>query len=154
MKKTIIILSILFLIYTIVVNFCPIVTQWDENIIIFVQNVLKNVPVEIPRFISSEMFHIMLIVPLIVGGVFFIRKYLIIDIFILFSAPFVAKGFNYIFKKIIARPRPPIELQIGHHSNSYSYVSNHTFITFCLWGVVAYYVNLYCKNKFCSTRIK
>ena len=148
MKKTIIILSILFLIYTVIVNFCPVVTQWDENLIVMTQSALKDIPVEIPRFISSEMFHIMLIAPLIAGVIFFIRKYLILDIIILCSSPFVAKGFNYIFKKIIARPRPPIELQIGHHSDSYSYVSNHTFITFCLWGVTAYYINLYCKNKF------
>ena len=148
MKKATIILLVLFLIYTLVVNLCPVITQWDVSLIVFVQNSLKDIPIEIPRFISSEMFHFMLIAPLIIGVIFFIRKKLIADIFILCSAPFVAKGFNYIFKMIIARPRPPMELQIGHHSNSYSYVSNHTFITFCLWGVVAYYVYLYCKNKF------
>lgn len=147
MKKTIIILTILFLIYTIIVNLCPEITQWDKDLIIYTQNTLKNIPIEIPQFISKQMYLVMIIIPIITGVIYFFRKYLLIDIVLLCSTPFTSYGFNYIFKKIINRPRPPIELQFGHHSNSQSYVSNHTLITFCLWGLTAYYINLYCKNK-------
>ena len=148
MKKTIIILSILFFIYTIFVNFCPVVTQWDESLIIFVQNSLKDIPPEVPRFISKQLYLIMLALPIFAGTVYFFKRYLLTDILLLGSTPFTSYGFNYIFKRIIARPRPPMELQFGHHSESASYVSNHTFITFCVWGLAVYYLQLYCKNKF------
>ena len=148
MKKIIIILSILFLIYTIIVNFCPVVTQWDENLIVLIQSALKSIPIEIPRFISKQMYLIMLVLPILGWTLYFFRRYLLIDILILGSTPVTAYGFNYIFKMIIARPRPPFELQLGKHSKSASYVSNHTFITFCVWGLTIYYLCSYCKNKF------
>ena len=124
------------------------ITEWDKSVIIAVQNSLADIPIEIPRFISTYMYIFMLIIPFLVGAVYFFRKYLLIDIILLGSTVFISYGFNYIFKKIVNRPRPPMELQFGHHSNSQSYVSNHTLITFCLWGLTAYYINLYCKNKF------
>ena len=147
MKKTIILLSILFLIYTLIVNLCPIVTQWDKDLIVAVQTGLKDFPVEIPRFISKQLYHIMIAVPLIVGFIYFFKKYLLIDIILLGSSPLAAYCLNFLFKRIIQRARPPFELQIGEHSISHSYVSTHTFVTTCLWGLAAYYIYLYCKNK-------
>ena len=46
---------------------------------------------------------------------------------------------NSILKEIVQRPRPPYDLQMIH-LESFSYVSSHTLITFCVWAVVIYYV--------------
>lgn len=73
---------------------------------------------------------------------------LLIDIVLFCSAPLVAYILNSILKLIIHRPRPDIDLQIAVHPHSFSYVSNHTFITCSLWGLVIYYLVKYCSNKY------
>ena len=54
---------------------------------------------------------------------------------------------NSIIKIIVQRPRPPIELQFEEHMSSYSYVSRHTFLSACVWGIFIYIVLKYCKNR-------
>lgn len=147
MKKYIIALIILFIIYAIVVNTCPVITQWDRSVIIALQNYLKNIPTWIPALMDTELYASLIVIPLLVGFVFFFRKYLLIDIILFGSAPLVAYIFNHILKGIIQRPRPPIELQIAVQPNNYSFVSSHTFITCSLWGLVIYYLIKYCKNR-------
>jgi undecaprenyl-diphosphatase len=55
---------------------------------------------------------------------------------------------NCIIKLLVHRVRPPYQLQIGGiHPDSFSYVSSHSLIVFCLWGVVIYFINKYVENK-------
>ena len=147
MKKYIIALIILFIIYAVIVNTCPEITQWDRSIIVALQEYLKNIPLWIPSLMDTELYASMIVIPIIVGGIYFFRKYLLIDLVLFASAPLVAYIFNHIFKMIIQRPRPPLELQIAVQPGNYSFVSSHTFITCSLWGLVIYYLNRYCQNK-------
>ncbi len=145
--KKIIFLIILFIIYTIIVNTCPIVTQWDSSVVLAVQHMLKDVPVTIPDIAGTWLYTLGIYVPIIIGIVYFFRKYLLIDIVLFSSAPAIAYIFNKILKNIVQRPRPPIEMQLIVHKPTFSFVSNHTVITSTLWGLVIYYLIKYCKNK-------
>lgn len=147
-KKYIIALIVLFVIYAIVVNTCPAITQWDRSVIVALQNWLKDIPLCIPSLMDTELYASLLVIPILVGGFYFFRKYLLIDLILFSSAPLVAYIFNHIFKHIVQRPRPPLELQIAVQPSNYSFVSSHTFITCSLWGLVIYYMVKYCKNKF------
>ena len=145
--KKIIFLIILFIIYTIIVNTCPIVTQWDSSVVLAIQHMLKDVPVTIPDIAGTWLYTLGIYVPIIIGIVYFFSKYLLIDIVLFSSAPAIAYIFNKILKNIVQRPRPPIEMQLIVHKPTFSFVSNHTVITSTLWGLVIYYLIKYCKNK-------
>ena len=47
----------------------------------------------------------------------------------------------------ILHSRPPFEMQLAIHPHSFSYVSSHSLVTICLWGMVIYFIHKYCKNK-------
>lgn len=89
-----------------------------------------------------------IVVPLIIGFIFFLKELLIIDLILFSSALLVAYILNSIIKIIIQRPRPPFELQIAVHPNNFSFVSSHTFISCSLWGLVIFYLIKYCSNKY------
>lgn len=147
MKKVAVII-ILFALYTLIVCKIPIITEWDRIVISTIQEKMTNIPEWINKLNSINTYNTMLYGPIIIGGIYlFIRK-LYPQIVVLAASPFIAFGFNILFKGIIQRPRPPYELQIGTHTNSFSYVSSHTIIMFCLWSMIIYYVNKNCKNKF------
>ena len=151
MKKRLIFLIILFLIFILAVKFLPQVTAWDRYLIVYVQNVLGSIPPDIARLAGGGMYMFLIFVPLIAGNIFFIRKYLIIDTVLYTASPFIAHILNRIIKFIVQRPRPDIELQIGEHSQTCSFPSSHTVITFCFWGLVIYYLVKYCNDKFYKT---
>lgn len=146
--KKIIFLIILFLIYSAIICFCPVVTQWDRNIIMAIQDLLKNVPLWIPMLLDTQIYASCIIIPLIIGFIFFYKRLLIIDLFLFSSAPLVAYILNSIIKIAVQRPRPPLELQIAVHPSSFSFVSSHTFISCSLWGLVIFYLIKYCSNKY------
>ena len=146
--KKIVFFIILFLIYTAVICFCPVVTQWDRNVIAAVQDYLKDLPVWIPMLLDSKLYATFIVLPLLIGFVYFFKNLLLWDIIIFSSSPLIAYIMNSVLKIIVQRPRPPIDLQIAVHPDSFSFVSNHTFITCSLWGLVIYYLIKYCSNKF------
>lgn len=84
---------------------------------------------------------------MLIGGIFFFRKKQFKDLFLFVSAPFVSYFFNCLVKHLIQRPRPPFELQILEHKTSFSYPSNHAFVTCFFWGLIIFYLNKYCQNK-------
>jgi len=146
--KKIIALIILFIIYAVIVNTCPAVTQWDRSVITAVQDMLKDLPVAIPDSAGGWLYKCGIYIPLIAGIVYFFRRYLLIDIVLFSSAPAVGYILNkFIIKNIIARPRPPFDMQLIAHKTSFSFTSNHTVVTSVLWGLVIYYLIKYCKNK-------
>lgn len=146
MKKHLFYLTFVFLSFTLLIYFCPIITQWDKSVIIAVQNSLHFIPQWIPILFDSQLYSIFIAIPLIFSIIYFYKKYLYLDVFIIASVPIFTYLFNLIFKQIIQRPRPAYELQMVQHDN-FSYVSSHTLITFCLWGIIIYYIYTYCKNK-------
>lgn len=147
MKIKLSLLVIIFLVYTAIVCFCPEVKQLDYTIILQVQNILKSLSLKIPVFIGNEGYMIGTFIPIVIGGLYFIKKHYWKDLLLFSATPFAAYLFNCTLKNLIHRSRPPFELQIAVHKTSFSYPSNHAFITCCFWGLIIYYLIKYCRNK-------
>ena len=149
MLRKIIFFAVLFLLLTFAVSFCPVVTQWDRSLILFVQNHLSFLPSWLPMLPDCILYMVMIIIPLLGFGIYFIKKRLWKDLILFCSVPLVTFLLNCILKPLIRRPRPPFEFQITDiHPDSFSYVSSHSLVTICLWGMVIFYLNKYCQNRF------
>ena len=147
MKKSIV-LIVCFIIYAIIVNTYSVVTQWDMSVIELLRQKFSDIPSWLPVLMDGKLYAASIVLPLLVGIVFFFKETLIIDIILFSSSPLVAYILNIIIKNIVQRPRPPIELQYAVQPSTYSFVSSHTLVTTTLWGLVIYYLNKYCKNPF------
>ena len=148
MLRKIIILAAIFILLTSLIIFCPVVTQWDRSLIIFVQNHLSFLPLWVPMLPDCILYSALIIVPIAGFGIFFIKKRLRKDLILFCSVPLVTFLLNCILKPLVHRSRPPIEYQITSiHPDSFSYVSSHSLVTICLWGMVIFYLNKYCKNR-------
>lgn len=146
--KKIFSLLILFIILTVLIISCPIITQWDRSVIILIQQKLSFLPLWIPMLPDCILYTVMILLPLVGFGIFFVKKRLWIDLICIYSIPLITFLLNCIIKPIIKRDRPPIELQITTiHPDSFSYVSSHSLVTICLWGLTIWYINKFCKNK-------
>ena len=53
---------------------------------------------------------------------------------------------NYILKKIIQRPRPPLEFRMVEES-SFSFPSGHAMASMAFYGLIIYFINKNMKNK-------
>ena len=148
MLRKIIILAAIFILLTSLIIFCPVATQWDRSLIIFVQNHLSFLPLWVPMLPDCILYSAMIIVPIAGFGIFFIKKRLWKDLILFCSVPIVTFLLNCILKPLVHRSRPPMEYQITSiHPDSFSYVSSHSLVTICLWGMVIFYLNKYCKNR-------
>lgn len=145
--KTALILLFIFLVFTFIVIFVPDVTQLDIEIIKNIQKSLAGYNSQIPVMFGGILFYIITCFPLAIAGIYFCVKKMYKNIFLYTVVPFLAYLINSIVKIIVQRPRPSIELQIEEHMKSSSYVSRHTFVTACLWGMFIYLVCKYCKNR-------
>ena len=146
--KKIFSLLILFIILTVLIITCPIITEWDRCIIILIQQKLSFLPLWLPMLPDCILYTAMIILPLVGFGVFFVKKRFWKDLILFYSVPLVTFLLNCVIKLIIHRSRPPLELQISEiHPESFSYVSSHSLVTMCLWGMVIFYLNKYCKNR-------
>ena len=146
MKKSLLLLAI-FIIFSIIVKSCPIINLWDKAFILHLQGVLKNLPLWIPLLPDCKLYSIMIALPLIVGSILFFKKKEYKPIVFLCSIPLVTFLLNCIIKPLVHRPRPPFEMQLAIHPYSFSYVSSHSLVTMCLWGMVIYFISKYCENK-------
>ena len=146
MKKSLLLLAI-FIIFSIIVETCPIIDLWDKAFILHLQCVLKHLPLWIPLLPDCKLYSIMIALPLIVGSILFLKKREYKSIVFLCSIPLVTFLLNCIIKPLVHRPRPPFEMQLVIHPHSFSYVSSHSLVTMCLWGMVIYFIHKYCKNK-------
>lgn len=142
------ILIISFILFSILINTYPTITLWDRSLILYVQKLLIIIPNSIPIAFDGILYLPMLIVPIILLSVYFIIKKKYFDIIYLISIPLITYGISSSLKLIVERPRPPIEMHLLANQDGFSFVSNHTIITFCLWGMIAYYLINYCHNKF------
>lgn len=146
MKRTTWLFSI-FLIFSIVIITCPIISLWDKWIILNIQNILKNIPLWIPLLPDCKLYSIMIAVPLVVVSSLFFKRKMYKGIVLFCSIPLVTFFLNCILKPLVHRARPPYEMQIAVHPHSFSYVSSHSLVTICLWGTVIYLINKHCKNR-------
>lgn len=151
-KNTIIILSILLILFTALtcaVKFYANITSTDIIIEKTIQNTLSFIPLKYPVFADKIGYTIMITIGLLFGSLYFSinKKWKQIPLFL--AVPLIAFLTNrIIIKNFIHRPRPDMDLQISWiHPDSFSYVSTHTFITFCIFGIIAYYLDKNCKNN-------
>lgn len=142
------ILTISFILFSILINTYPAITLWDRSLILYVQKLLIIIPNSIPIAFDGLLYSLMLIIPIIFLSMYFIIKKKYFDIIYLISIPLITYGISSSLKLIVERPRPPIEMHLLAHQEGFSFVSNHTIITFCLWGIITYYLINYCQNKF------
>lgn len=142
------ILLIIFILFSIVINTCPAITLWDRGLITEIQRFMTSIPVWVPTAFGDIIYAFMIITPLLFMGWYFMLKRKYFDVIYLFSVPMLTYGLSYILKQLVERPRPPMELQLSVHPDGFSYVSNHTVISFCLWGMIIYYLLNYCENKY------
>ena len=146
MKKIIILFSI-FLLYTILINSCSIITNWDRSLIIFLQQKLRFIPNIVFLLPDCKLYITMIVLPLLLGGCFLVKQKSWSNLIILLTIPLFSYLVNCFLKNIIQRPRPPYELQKIIHPDSFSYVSSHSLVTFCIWGFIIFLSIKYCKNK-------
>lgn len=146
MKKSLILFAI-FIIFSIISITCPIIDLWDRVFILHLQEMLKHIPLWIALLADCKLYSIMIALPLIIGSILFFKRKEYKLIFYFSSIPLVTFLLNCIIKPLVHRTRPPYEMQIAIHPESFSYVSSHSLVTVCLWGMVIYFVNKYCKNR-------
>ncbi len=142
------ILTISFILFSILINTYPPITLWDRSLILHVQKLLVQVPQFIPIAFDGILYSLMLIVPIVTSSVLFAVKKRYFDIIYLSLIPLITYGISAFLKLIVQRPRPPIEIHLLAHPEGFSFVSNHTIITFCLWFMIIYYLLNFCKNNF------
>ena len=146
MKKTLLLFAI-FIIFSITSITCPIIELWDRVFILHLQEMLKNIPLWIALLPDCKLYSIMIALPLIIFGIWFLKRKEYKSIVYFCSIPLVTFLLNCIIKPLVHRTRPPYEIQIAIHPESFSYVSSHSLVTICLWGMVIYFINKYCKNR-------
>ena len=146
MKKTLLLFAI-FIIFSITSITCPIIELWDRIFILHLQEMLKNIPLWIALLPDCKLYSIMIALPLIIFGIWFLKRKEYKSIVYFCSIPLVTFLLNCIIKPLVHRARPPYEMQIAIHPDSFSYVSSHSLVTICLWGMVIYFINKYCKNR-------
>lgn len=146
MKKTLLLFAI-FVIFSITSITCPIIDLWDRVFILHLQEMLKNLPLWVAELPDCKLYSIMIALPLIIGSILFFKRKEYKSIFYFSSIPLVTFLLNCIIKPLVHRARPPYEMQIAIHPESFSYVSSHSLVTICLWGMVIYFINKYCKNR-------
>lgn len=140
-------LIILFVIYAYLINTYPAVTTWDRELILSIQETLKNIPLWVPTSFDCFFYSSMIVLPLLCAFIFFFLRKKYFDVAFLGAVPLITYGFSSILKHIVERPRPPIEYHLSVHPGGFSFVSSHTLISFCLWSMVIYYLVNYCENK-------
>lgn len=140
-------LLIIFIIYTILIVNCPMITSLDRLIISFIQDKLDFVPIIVPQMFDCVLYSLMIVSSLVVCGIYLLLKKKYFDILYLFSIPLVTYGIGTVLKHIVQRPRPPVEFFINVNPDGFSYVSNHTLISFCLCLMVIYYLAKSSLNK-------
>ena len=128
------------------IKLCPVITLWDKAFIIKIQELLKDLPLIIPLLPDLKLYSLMIALPLILGSIFYFKNKKYLNIIFLCSIPLITFLLNCILKPTIQRLRPPYEMQIAVHPDSYSYVSSHSLVTCCVWGIVIYFINKNVQN--------
>lgn len=148
-KKELIIFSIFLLIFlldTVCVTFIPNLSTYELKLNLFVQNILSNVPLEIPKLITDLGHGVpmdYLVLAIIILFLFF-KNYKSLIVFFV-SLPISSWIYSTI-KLIIERPRPPVEYRLIEISN-YSFPSGHSTLSMVLYGILIYFTWKYIKNK-------
>ena len=135
----------LFCLLSSLVYFCPRLTECDVKIVQGIQGLFSFIPLEVANFVSDFYYKTMYYL----WGIVFIymvakKDFVSLIFYILFVKLFVlTKEF---FKMVIARPRPPIELQLLVHPAGWSYPSGHSLLNMVFFGILAYLIKKHVEN--------
>ena len=72
--KKIIFLILFFIVYTLLIKLCPVITLWDKGFIMHVQTMLKDFSLIIPLLPDFKLYSVMIFLPLVVGSVFYFKN--------------------------------------------------------------------------------
>lgn len=145
-KREIGFLTIIFVLLTSAVKLCPEITFRDKVFIVWIQTFFEAVPTIVFLLPDCVMYSIMLALPLVAGAACFIRRKEFLRAACFSALPAVTFGINCVVKTLVARQRPPFDLQPLIHPHSFSYVSSHSLVTFCVWTVGLIYLNRFCPS--------
>ncbi|MBQ8887334.1 MAG: phosphatase PAP2 family protein [Candidatus Gastranaerophilales bacterium] len=148
-KKELIIFSVFLLIFildTLCVCFIPNLSNYELKINLFIQNILSNVPLSVPTFITDFGHGVpmdYLVLAIIILFLFF-KNYKSLIVF--FAALQLSEWIYSSIKIVIERPRPPVEYRLIEIGN-YSFPSGHSTSSMVLYGLLIYFTWKYIKNQ-------
>lgn len=149
MKNKLIIFAI-FLAIFLAVSFCvyqnSALSEKELLIISTIQNFLKDVPLEVAKFITyfGHEINWKISVGIAIITLLFFKKFKEAILYFI-SLPFAEFVYSNI-KAIVQRPRPPIEIRLIEAGNS-SFPSGHSTMSMVAYGLLIYFVCKYVKNK-------
>ena len=136
----------LFIIISLFVYQNNFLSQQEIKIINAVQSYLKNIPLDIAKFITyfghERNWQIMVVIA--ITTLLLNKKFKELILYIL-AFPCVDFCFSFA-KDIILRPRPPVNLHLITVGNT-SYPSGHSSISMVTYGLLIYFVCKYVRNK-------
>ncbi len=140
-----ILLSLFVILGVLVCNFVQI-TELDTKIIIFLQNSLSDINLDVFKFLSK--FHNRYVNVIMFFVIFFLvykKDYGLA--FMSFISEYTRNDVILFIKDIFQRHRPPIELQPYSHPQDYSFPSGHSYNIVILAGILICIISKYVKNK-------
>lgn len=149
MKNKLIIFAIFFAIF-LAVSFCvyqnSALSEKELLIISTIQNFLKDVPLEVAKFITyfGHEINWRIAVGIAIITLLILKKFKLAILYFL-SLPCAEFAYSSI-KTIIQRPRPPIDIRLIDAWN-YSFPSGHSTMSMVTYGLLIYFVYKYVKNK-------
>lgn len=141
----IIIVLLLIVMVTFSVKQFDVVTKLDLSGIHFVQQLLSKFPVSIPVFISNFGYEQYMLIPLLIAGFIMLWGRKFKDFLILMFATEISYLLALIVKNIVQRPRPSVTLWLIKE-NGFSFVSGHSLVNTCFYGLLILFTLKYIKN--------
>ncbi len=149
MKNKLITFAIFFAIF-LAVSFCvyqnSALSEKELLINSTVQSLLKDVPLEVAKFITyfGHEINWKISVGIAIITLLVFKRFKEAILYFI-SLPFAEYVYSNI-KAIIQRPRPPIEIRLIEAGNS-SFPSGHSTMSMVTYGLLIYFVYKYVKNK-------
>jgi undecaprenyl-diphosphatase len=112
-----------------------------------VQSFLKDVPLEVAKFITHFGHEINWKIAILLAILFIFAlkkiKFALLYFLSLPSAEFIYSS----IKAVIERPRPPLEMRLIEAGN-YSFPSGHSTMSMVAYGLLIYFIYKYVENKY------
>ena len=142
-KIVILVISLSVFIFLLINVLCNNISDFDTSIynamMSFKSDYMTFIMKTITRFGDAEIFILITVICLI-----FIRNKKIGGSIVINLASVALM--NHVLKKIIQRPRPPLEFRMVEES-SFSFPSGHAMASMAFYGLIIYFINKNMKNN-------